>query len=229
MILAALAAGQTFHYGQGARFVLGQNRFDAQDTTPINADTNEWPASRSILGAAGGVAYANGKLFVAEGNRLGALPPNNRVAIYPIGSILPAPTATFAKEDPRRCRVCGGEPDAVLGQPDFVKRDSNLSQTGLRQPSYVHSDGQRIVVADTENNRVLIWNSIPTENGKPADIVLGQDDFNKGGTALEPTAKRMRAPQGVWIQGNRLFVADSLFHRILIWNSFPTSKIRLRM
>ncbi len=223
MILAALAAGQSFHYGQGARFVLGQNRFDAQDTTPINVDTNEWPASRSILGAAGGVAYANGKLYVAEGNRVGAVPPNNRVAIYPIGTILPAPTATFSTEDPRRCRVCGGEPDAVLGQPDFVKRDANLSQTGLRQPSYVHSDGQRIVVADTENNRVLIWNSIPTENGKPADVVLGQDDFNKGGTALTPTAKRMRAPQGVWIQGNRLFVADSLYHRVLIWNNFPTS------
>ncbi len=223
MLMVAFAAGQTFHYGQGARFVLGQDRFDAQGVTPINSDTNEWPASRSILGAAGGVAYADGKLYVAEGNRLGALPPNQRVGIYPINTIVPAPTATFPNDDPRRCRVCGGQPDVVLGQPDFTKRDANLSQSGLRQPTYVHSDGQRIVVGDTENNRVLIWNSIPTENGKPADIVLGQDDFNKGGTAAQPSAKRMRAPQGVWIQGNRLFVADSLYHRVLIWNTFPTS------
>lgn len=222
MLMVACAAGQTFHYGQGARFVLGQNRFDAQGATPI-ADDGAWPASRSILGAAGGVAFANGKLFVAEGNRVGAIPSNHRVSIYPIDSILPAPTASFPQDDPRRCRVCGGEPDAVLGQPDFTSRDINVTQAGMRQPTYVHSDGQRIVVADTENNRVLIWTSIPTQNGRPADIVLGQDDFTTGGTASTPSAKRMRAPQGVWIQGNRLFVADSLFHRVLIWNSFPTS------
>lgn len=221
--MTALAAGQAFHYGQGARFVLGQDRFDAQDTTPIDDKNGEWPASRSILGAAGGVAYADGKLYVAEGNRLGALPPNHRIGVYPIQTILPAPDATFAADDPRRCRVCGGEPDVVLGQPDFTNRDPNLSKTGLRQPTYVHSDGRRVVVGDTENNRVLIWNSIPTENGVPADIVLGQDEFNTATTAATPTAKRMRAPQGVWIQDDKLFVADSLYHRVLIWNTFPTS------
>jgi DNA-binding beta-propeller fold protein YncE len=223
MVMATGAIAQSFHYGQGARFVLGQNRFDAQGSTPINFDTGEWPASRSILGAASGVAYADGKLFVAEGNRVGAQPSNHRVSIFPISSILPAPNASFPTEDPRRCRVCGGEPDVVIGQPDFVKRDFNLTQTGMRQPTYVHSDGQRVVVADTENNRVLIWNSIPTANGQPADLVLGQGDFTSAGTALIPTAQRMRAPQGVWIQGNRLFVADSLYHRVLIWNTFPTS------
>ncbi|MCZ2153918.1 MAG: hypothetical protein LC114_08480, partial [Bryobacterales bacterium] len=223
VFITALAAAQGFHYGQGARFVVGQNRFDAQGVTPIDEKTNAWPASRSILGAASGIAYADGKLFVAEGNRLGALPSNHRVSIYPIQTILPAPDATFPADDPRRCRVCGGEPDVVLGQPDFEKRDPNVSQTGLRQPTYVHSDGRRIVVGDTENNRVLIWNSIPTANGQPADIVLGQDDFKKGGSIATPSATRMRAPQGVWIQGDKLFVADSLFHRVLIWNTFPTS------
>lgn len=223
MVMAAGAIGQSFHNGQGARFVLGQNRFDAQGSTPINFDTGEWPASRSILGAAGGVAYANGKLFVAEGNRLGAQPSNHRVSIFPISSILPPPTASFPQDDPRRCRVCGGEPDVVIGQPDYVKRDINLTQTGMRQPTYVHSDGRRVVVADTENNRVLIWNSIPTQNGQPADLVLGQSSFTTATTSLTPSAQRLRAPQGVWIQGNRLFVADSLYHRVLIWNNFPTS------
>lgn len=222
-VMAVCAIGQSFHYGQGARFVLGQNRFDAQGAEPINDDTGEWLASRSIMGAAGGVAYANGKLYVAEGNRLGAQPPNHRIAIYPIASILPEPTASFPQDDSRRCRVCGGEPEIVLGQPDFTKRDFNLTSTGLRQPTYVHSDGQRVVVGDTDNNRVLIWNSIPTQNGQPADLVLGQSDFTSAKTALTPTAQRLRAPQGVWIQGNRLFVADTLFHRILIWNNFPTS------
>ncbi len=212
-----------FHQGQGARYVIGQPRFDAQATVPIDADDSSLKASRSILGAAGGLAYSNGRLFIAEGNRLAAEPANNRVGVYTLSAFLPEPTASFPQDDPRRCRVCGGEPDVVLGQPDFETRDFNLTQSGLRQPTYVHSDGQRIVVADTDNNRVLIWNSIPTSNGTPADLVLGQDNFTSAGTALIPVATRMRAPQGVWIQGNRLFVADSLFHRILIWNNFPTS------
>ncbi len=212
-----------FHQGQGARFVIGQPRFDAQATVPIDVNDNTLKASRSILGAAGGVAYFDGRLIIAEGNRVAAEPVNHRVGVYTLSSFLPEPTAKFPQGDPRRCRVCGGEPDVVLGQPDFETRDFNLTQSGLRQPTYVHSDGQRIVVADTENNRVLIWNSIPTENGVPADLVLGQDDFTSAGTALIPTATRMRAPQGVWIQGSRLFVADSLFHRILIWNTIPTS------
>lgn len=212
-----------FHEGQGARFVIGQPRFDAQEAVPIDADTNEWKATRELLGAAGGVAYADGRLFVVEGNRVGALPSNHRVSIFTVEDFLPEPTKRFEQDDPRRCRVCGGLPDVVLGQPDFETNDINLTQTGLRQPTYVHSDGQRVVVGDTENNRVLIWNSIPTANGAPADIVLGQDSFTSASTALTPTATRLKAPQGVWIQGNRLFVADSLFHRVLIWNTFPTS------
>src|SRR5208337_686368 len=32
-----------------------------------------------------------------------------------------------------------------------------------------------------------------------------------------------RAPQGIWIQGTRLFVADTQNHRILVWNHIPTS------
>lgn len=212
-----------FHQGQGARYVIGQPRFDAQATVPIDVNTSELKASREILGAAGGIAYANGKLFVAEGNRVAAEPSNNRVGIYTVSSFLPEPNARFDQDDPRRCRVCGGVPDIVLGQPNFESREFNLTQSGLRQPTYVHSDGQRIVVADTDNNRVLIWNSIPSANGVPADIVLGQENFTSANTALVASATRMRAPQGVWIQGNRLFVADSLFHRILIWNSIPTT------
>jgi hypothetical protein len=45
------------------------------------------------------------------------------------------------------------------------------------QPTAVASDGSILAVADTSNNRILIWKSIPTTFGQPADIVLGQKDF----------------------------------------------------
>lgn len=40
------------------------------------------------------------------------------------------------------------------------------------------SDGTRFVIADRTNARVLIWNNIPANGDVPADIVLGQTDFN---------------------------------------------------
>jgi uncharacterized protein (TIGR03437 family) len=92
----------------------------------------------------------------------------------------------------------------------------------MYQPTAVASDGTILAVADTSNNRILIWKSIPITYGpRPADIVLGQKDF----TSIAPvtvTASSLRAPQGVWIQNGKLFVADTENDRILIWNSIPT-------
>ena len=34
-----------------------------------------------------------------------------------------------------------------------------------------------LFVADTQNNRVMVWNTLPTKNNQPADFVLGQPNF----------------------------------------------------
>ena len=82
-------------------------------------------------------------------------------------------------------------------------------------------DGTHLAVADTSNNRVLIWNTIPTQADQPADVVVGQKDFS----SLKPVvadATSLRAPQGVWLSGGKLYVADTLNNRIMIWNTIPT-------
>ncbi len=210
-----------FVTGQAARAVIGQPYFTAQ--------TNS--ASAAILGGASGLAYGNGALFVADSNRLGATPENNRVVIYnSIQQQLHAPTDQIPQG--ARCNVCTSTANVVLGQPDFSKTDVNLTQSGLAQPTAVATDGARLVVADTNNNRILIWKTIPASNNQPADLVLGQPDFttntpNTGtGDARVPNAKTLRGPQGVWIQGDRLFVADVQNHRVLIWNTFPASNFK---
>ncbi len=109
----------------------------------------------------------------------------------------------------------------VLGQPDFTSSNFNTSATGMRTPTAVASDGQILAVADTANNRILIWNTIPTSNGRPADLVLGQPDFNTVQTVVTNSTS-LRAPQGVWIQNGKLFVADTQNSRVMIWNSIPT-------
>ena len=209
----ALSSGQVFLTGQAARAVIGQPTFDAQVAG----------ASNTIFGGIGGLAYANNTLFASDANRLGLLPNNNRVLLFNnLQQQLPADTAEIAPYT-GRCPVCGGIASLVLGQPDFTTaaQITPPTQTSLRTPTAVASDGRNVAIADTANNRVLIWHSIPTVNGQPADTVLGQPNFSTVGRNVV-AANTLRGPQGVWIQNGKLFVADTQNNRIVIWNSIPT-------
>jgi hypothetical protein len=207
-----------FTTGQAARLVIGQKNFTA-------ADNN---IGQTTLGGVSGVAYANDTLFVVDGNRLGIDPLSNRIMIFRnLRSQLPAPTDEIP-EYAGRCPVCVGTPDTVLGQPDFTTKDLKAaSDKTLRSPMGIATDGKVIAVADTDNNRVLIWNFIPVSNQAAADVVLGQADFSKTlvneGNRDTPSNRSMRGPQGVWIQNGKLFVADTGNNRVLIWNRIPTS------
>ena len=115
-----------------------------------------------------------------------------------------------------------GQAETVLGQPDFATATNPYTtQSGFRNPTDVASDGNILVVSDTDNNRVLIWKTIPAASNQPADIVLGQADFTT--SALGLTSSALRGPQGVWVQGTQLFVADTQNNRVMVWNTIPTS------
>jgi uncharacterized protein (TIGR03437 family) len=235
---ASFAANLDFSTGQAARLVIGQPYFDSESDS----------ASNTILGAVGGVAYANNLLFVADSNVVGAAPVNNRVVIYQnISGQLPALTAQLPYN--RVCPVCVGTANEVLGQPDFVTTlpipcitPDNTSVTtpttpvcptnapttpqaiGMRQPAAVASDGTHLAVADTLNNRILIWNTIPTTIQQPPDVVVGQPNFTSASFPGDtPTATSLRGPQGVWLQNGVLYVADTQNDRVLIYNPIPTS------
>jgi uncharacterized protein (TIGR03437 family) len=216
----AFAADQ-YQSGQAARMIIGQATFT--DQTPATSDR--------LLGAAGGVAVANDSLFIVDSNRLDTAltPQNRRILIYRnISAKFPGPAAAIPVAL-SRCPVCTGRDDfpypfdTVLGQPNFTTSDPSVTQSGMRLPTAVASDGKALAVADTSNNRVLIWNQIPQSNNQPADIVLGQPNFTTVHQPITVDAKSFRGPQGVWIQNGKLFVADTQNHRVLIWNSLPTA------
>jgi hypothetical protein len=122
----------------------------------------------------------------------------------------------------------GAPADLVLGQADFThcginggRGEGSTGADTLYFPTDVWSDGKRLVVVDTGNNRVLIWNTFPTTSGTPADMVLGQADF--AGTAAGSTQAGLSRPLAVFSNGNQLFVADSDNNRVLVWDSFPTA------
>jgi len=119
--------------------------------------------------------------------------------------------------------------NVVIGQPDFM---SNLINQGgsagantLSYPEAVYGTGTKLFISDRRNNRVLIYNAIPASNNAPADVVIGQPDFtsiaiNEGGS---PKANTMFGPEGIYCDGERLFISDQSNHRMLIYNTIPTS------
>ncbi len=122
--------------------------------------------------------------------------------------------------------------DVVVGQTGFGVSVSACTQSGLAIPESIETVDGKLIVTDAGNSRVLIWNTIPTSNGAPADIVLGQNSFTNGaandddqdGNAdASPTARTLDSPAGAWSDGTRLIVADTGNNRVLIWNTFPTS------
>ena len=105
-------------------------------------------------------------------------------------------------------------PDIVLGQENFYANNSGNGLDQMNWPMGVSTDEQRVVVADTNNDRILIWNTFPTENGQPADMVIQGDPSS-------PT-RWIDWPWGVWTDGTKLIVSSTASARVLIWNTFPT-------
>lgn len=157
-----------------ASAVLGQPDFTTKDTscTVLNFDRPET------------MMIADGKLFIADSH-------HNRVLIWNT-----VPTAT------------GTPPDLVLGQSDFTlcgnndddqanfadnRPNTSILPGGVIAPPTastlryawdgIWSNGRQLLLSDSSNNRVLMWNEFPTENFELADV--GWDN------RISPTPPRM--------------------------------------
>ncbi len=119
--------------------------------------------------------------------------------------------------------------DLVLGQANFIDNEPNrgsqqVSASTMHWPYGVFYHQKRLFIADTGNRRVLIWHQLPTENGQPADVVLGQPDMisrNENGGA-SATAASMRWCHDITLWGENLVVSDAGNHRVMIWQGIPT-------
>jgi len=173
--------------GQAASFVLGQPDF-VTGTFGLSATKMNRPAD---------VAVGSGKMAVVEHI-------NNRVLLWNS-----PPTTT------------GVAADIVVGQLDFTSSSAGTTQTTFDGSISVAIAGGKLFVVDVQNNRVLIWNTIPMSNGAAADVVVGQTDFVS--SSFGTTAATLDNPFAVWSDGTKLVVSDSGNNRILIWNAIPTS------
>lgn len=178
---------------QAADIVIGQ-----ADFTGTNSNQGGSADANTIAGPYGNPGVANGILYLPEYS-------NNRLLGF---NAIPAVNNAVA--------------DFVLGQPDFTTTNSALSATGFDGTQTVAFDGNKMFLLEYGASRVLIWNSIPTSGGIPADIVLGQSDFTTGasGTCSDTG---LASPETLWAANGKLVVTDTDHHRVLIWNSIPAS------
>ncbi len=123
-------------------------------------------------------------------------------------------------------------PDVVLGQlavSDTGRNRGDVADAAtLQYPSGLWTDGQRLIVADAWNHRVLIWHRLPTKHGQPADVVIGQKDFtanapNGQGVGHAPSAQSLYWPYGLTSDGDRLWIADTGNRRVLVYDCIPTT------
>lgn len=183
--------------GTPADLVLGQPSFEREGR---NA---KGEVSAATLNVPTGVAYAHGVLAVADAW-------NHRVLLW--------------HGLPER----SGQPaDVVLGQLDARGAAPNRGGERAGADTLYWCYGVAfvngcLVVADTGNRRVLIWDGVPTRHGAPAALVLGQADpetrdENAGGVG----ARGVRWPHAVASWREHLFVADAGNNRVMAWRAFP--------
>ena len=114
-------------------------------------------------------------------------------------------------------------PDVVVGQNNFTTGGLGTTASSFYEPTDVAvcADG-KMFVADSQNNRVAGFNSIPTTNGASMNFVLGQTNFTTG-TATAVSASTLSIPYSVACISSRLYIADRGYHRIVVHNTIPTS------
>lgn len=109
-------------------------------------------------------------------------------------------------------------PDLVLGQKNFTTNNPGTGLDEMNWPVSVSTANGKVAVTDTYNNRILIWNSFPTQNSQPADLVI-----KTASDRLDVEKKRSVIwPWGVWTDGKKLAITSTTNGVILLWNNFPT-------
>jgi hypothetical protein len=115
----------------------------------------------------------------------------------------------------------------VLGQPNFTQSASNSdaagtqasgpSPFGMSIPWSLATNGTQLYVSDSGNNRILVWNSIPTVNQQPADAVIGQTSLYTSGRYVSPgSGSVLSYPIHINLLGSTLSIADYLNSRVLL-------------
>ncbi len=140
---------------------------------------------------------SNGKMFVSDRN-------NNRVLVY---NRVPTVNGTAA--------------DFVIGQPDFSMNTAATTATGLKSPYAAYCMDNKLFVVEQGNNRILVFDPIPTATNAAASYVIGQPDMLTGTSGC--TASTLKGPYEILRHGDTFLIADGGNHRVLRFDTIPAA------
>jgi hypothetical protein len=208
---------------KGAYLVIGQGEFNT-----IMSNRGADDPGDNTLSAPQGVCKFGDMLFVSDRG-------NHRVLVWD----------QFPEEN--------GEPSSVvLGQEDFADclenrgitttldemtsglGDENLEgftiskaeEDTLSQPDGISVIDGKLYIVDGGNHRVVRWSGLPSEDGEPPNLVMGQDnlDENEANRQGLVGSGSLFFPMGICSGDDQhVFVADKDNHRVLIWKKVPFS------
>lgn len=114
----------------------------------------------------------------------------------------------------RPLRWLGGPSSMGLALPDAAPTPSTMYA-----PRGVCQTDDRLIVADTGNHRLLIWDApLPDVDHADADHVIGQPDMVSEGPKL------LFLPTGMCVADDgRFVVADAWHHRLLVWDDVASA------
>ncbi|SVB08484.1 uncharacterized protein METZ01_LOCUS161338, partial [marine metagenome] len=208
---------------KGAYLIIGQGDFS---TVMSNRGADD--PGDNTLSAPQDICRFGEMLFVSDGG-------NHRVLVWD----------QFPEEN--------GEPsNVVLGQEDFADcmenrglsttldemtsglGDENLDgftiskaeEDTLSMPAGLCVIDGKLYVVDSGNHRVARWNGIPSDDGEPPTLVMGQDNLEENEANRQGLvgSGSLFFPAGICSGDDQhVFVADKDNHRVLIWKKIPFS------
>ena len=183
---------------EAPKVVVGQPDFTHNDVNYVASGSN-LPAANNLNNPTSAI-IANGKLIVVDKG-------NNRVLIWKA-----VPTAALASAD-----FVLGQSNMTTNTPsgDIFNNATQAYTIGMRQPTDAWSAGAQLLVTDTNNQRVLVYNNIPNTTNPTADNVIGQSGIGSIVQTPGTGSTGLNTPWSVTSDGNNIFVADSGNNRIL--------------
>ncbi|HZL57978.1 MAG TPA: hypothetical protein VFC21_12890, partial [Bryobacteraceae bacterium] len=190
--------------GAKADIVIGQPDFQENRINyPSNISTS--PNQSGLFGPTGLLVDANGDLFVADTG-------NSRVLRFP------APFSNYTAGAMEQANL-------VLGQSSFFITITDPTNRTMAAPyGLAMTLFPGILVSDAVHSRVLFFQgpSNTFTNGQSASLVFGQPDFTSSGAGS--AMNRLSSPRHIATDSDdRLYVADTGNHRVLIFDHAPNS------
>jgi len=207
---------QLFLADSGNNRVLIWNSHPTSNTVAASYVIGQVDFVSAGAGCSGSTLSAPSSVFVVSDKVLVLDQGNHRVLIW---NSIPAADGVAADLVIGQQNLNSCQPNDTVGD----NTTDGINASTLNNPGGLWTDGTRLLVADTDNNRVLVWDTFPTANGQAADWVIGQADMTSSAAPAPPTASSLNLPRSVASNKNQIIVADSGNTRVLIYNSFPAS------